>query len=101
VQFPTAGNWHRLSRKSGSLAPAKQGQSGGSKLDPYEVAILTMIEERTDIALYEIADRLAQEHGIRAVASTVYQFLAKRGLTFKKRQAMPVNSKDQTSLHAG
>jgi transposase len=101
VAVSTAGNWHRLSRKNGSVAPAKQGQPGGSKLDVYEAEILAMIEQRKDIALHEIAEQLAQNYGLRAASSTVYQFLAKRGMTFKKRQAMPASSKDPMCLSAG
>lgn len=100
VAVSTAGNWHRLSRKNGSVAPAKQGQPTGSKLDPHETTILGMIEDRKDIALHEIAEQLAQNHGVQAAPSTVYQFLAKRGITFKKRQAMPVSSKDRMCLSA-
>lgn len=101
VAVSTAGNWHRLSRKNGSVAPAKQGQPGGSKLDPHEADILLMIEKRKDIALHEIAEQLKQLHGLQAATSTVYQFLAKRGVTFKKRQAMPVSNKGRTCLPAG
>ena len=36
IAVSTAGNWHRLSRKNGSVAPAKQGQPSRSKLDPHE-----------------------------------------------------------------
>ena len=83
------------------MAPAKQGQPGGSKLDPHEAEILAMIEKRKDIALHEIAEQLEQKHGVKAATSTVFQFLAKRGITFKKRQAMPVNSKGRMCLSAG
>jgi len=88
VAISTAGNWHRLSRKNGSVAPAKQGQPGSSKLDPHEAEILAMIEGRKDIALHEIAKQLEHKPGLQAVTSTVYQFLAKRGITFNKRQAI-------------
>lgn len=101
VAVSTAGNWHRLSRKNGSVAPAKQGQPSRSKLDPHELTILGMIEDRKDIALHEIAEQLAKNHGVKAATSTVFQFLAKRGVTFKKRQATPVSSKDRMCLSAG
>ncbi len=101
VAVSTAGNWHRLSRKTGSVAPAKQGQPGGSKLDPHEVEILAMIKQRKDIALHEIAGQLEYRHGLKAAPSTIYQFLAKRGMTFKKRLAMPASSKGRMCLPAG
>jgi hypothetical protein len=46
-----------------------------------------MVEENRDIALYEIAERLAGEHGIRAAPSTVWHFFRKRAITFKKKTA--------------
>jgi len=95
VAVSTAGNWHRLSRKNGSLAPAKQGKPSRSKLDPYEADILLMIEQRKDIALYEIAEQLKEQYGIDVTPPTIWQFLAKRAITFKKRQAMPANNKDR------
>ena len=101
VAISTAGNWHRLSRKNGSVAPAKQGQPGGSKLDPHEAEILAMIEGRKDIALHEIGEQLAQKYDMQAATSTIYLFLAKRGITFKKRQAMPANNKGRMCFSAG
>ena len=92
VAVSTAGNWHRLWRRNGSAQAGKQGKPRGSKLDGYEAVILAMVEENKDIALYEIADRLDAEHGVQAVPSTVWQFFDKRGITFKKRQRMPVSN---------
>jgi len=92
VAVSTAGNWHRRWRATGSARPGKQGQPSRSKLDAYEAAILAMAEEDKDIALYEIADRLAEEHGVRAAPSTVWHFFAKRDITYKKRRRMRVNS---------
>jgi len=91
VAVSTAGNWHRRLRATGSTLPGKQGQPSRSKLDVHEADILSMVEEDKDIALHEIADRLAAEHGVRAAPSTVWQFFAKRGITFKKRQHMRQN----------
>ncbi len=92
VAVSTAGNWHRLWRATGSAQAGKQGKPRRSKLDAYETQILAMVEETRDIALYEIADRLAQDHGVRAAPSTVWHFFDKRAITVKKRQRMPQNS---------
>lgn len=88
VAVSTAGNWHRLWRATGSARPGRQGPPRRSKLDAYEAQILAMVAEAKDIALYEIAGRLASEHGVRTVPSTVWHFFDKRGITFKKRQRM-------------
>ena len=98
VAASTAINWHRQWRETGSLEPARQGQPPGSKLDPHEAFILALVEEEKDIALYEIAERLAAERDVRACAATVWYFLSRRGLTHKKRQAMHQNSGARTSL---
>ena len=98
VAASTAINWHRQWRETGSLEPARQGQPPGSKLDPHEAFILALVEEEKDIALHEIAERLASERDVRACAATVWYFFSKRGLTHKKRQAMHRNSSARTSL---
>ncbi len=92
VAVSTAGNWHRLWRATGSARPGKQGKPRRSKLDAYEAQILAMVEEDKDIALYEIAAHMGVEHGIGVAPSTVWQFFAKRGITYKKRRRMRANS---------
>lgn len=84
VAVSTTGNWHRLWRANGSAAPCQQGQPRRSKLDACEAHILAMVEEDKDITLYEIAERLAQECGVGAAPSMVWNFLDKRDITFKK-----------------
>ena len=55
-----------------------------------------MVDENKDIALYEIADRLCEEHDIHAAPSTVWHFFAKRGITFKKRRRMRASNSVRT-----
>ena len=55
-----------------------------------------MVEENRDIALYEIAERLAGEHGVRAAPSTVWHFFRKRAITFKKRPHTPPSRNAKT-----
>jgi transposase len=92
VAVSTAGNWHRLWRSTGSARPGKQGQPRHSKLDAYEAQILAMVAANKDIALYEIADRLAAQYGVQAAASTVWHFFDKRSITYKKRRRMRASS---------
>lgn len=92
IGIATAGRWYRRYRETGETVARKQGHPSGSKLDPHEAFILGLIEETADITLAEIAERLAAGHGVRAVPSTVWTFLDKRGVTFKKRRRMPPNS---------
>ena len=92
IGISTAGSWYRRYRATGETVARKQGQPSRSRLDPHEAFILALIDKMPDITLTEIAERLAMEHGVRAVPSTVWMFLDKRGITFKKRQRMRASS---------
>lgn len=96
VGISTAISWHRQWREHGTLEPGRQGQPKGSKLDDHEAFILALVEEEKDIALHEIAGKLAAERGVQACASTVWYFFSKRRLTHKKRQAMQPSSSART-----
>lgn len=84
VGISTAIKWHRRYRDTGETRPRKQGQPSRSRLDPHEGSILAMISEHPDITLAEIGECLAEEHDIHVVPSTIWHFLDKRGVTFKK-----------------
>lgn len=101
IGISTAGSWYRQWRSTGDLRPGRQGQPSRSKLDAHEGFILELVSSHKDIALHEIAERLAAERGVRAVPSTVWHFLAKRGITYKKRQRTPVSNNAPTSSRGG
>ena len=100
IGIATAGQWYRRYRETGETVARKQGQPSRSKLDPHEAFILRLIEETPDITLAEIAEKVTSEHRVRAVASTVWMFLDRRGITFKKRRRMPASSSALTSRPA-
>lgn len=83
----TAGAWHRRWRQTGEASARKQGQPGGSKLDPYTAFILGLIEADKDIALKEIGERLFEVFDVKACPATIWYWLDRRGITFKKRPA--------------
>ena len=97
VGVSTAINWHRQWRETGSIEPGRQGKPAGSKLDAHETFILDLVEAEKDIALHEIAARLAGERDLQTCPATVWYFLCKRGLTHKKRRAMPQSSSARMS----
>lgn len=101
IGVSTAGSWYRQWRSTGDLRPGRQGQPKGSKLDAYEAFILDLVVASKDIALHEIAGRLAEEHGVRAAPSTVWHFFAKRGITYKKSRRTPRSSSVRTSSRDG
>ncbi len=96
IGISTAISWHRQWREHGTLEPGRQGQPKGSKLDDHEAFILALVEAEKDIALHEIAEKLAAERGVRTCPATVWYFFSKRGLTHKKRQAMRPSSSART-----
>src|SRR5690606_7252236 len=71
-------------RETGETEARKQGQPSRSKLDAHEAFVLGCIEAAPDITLAEIGERLGAERGVRAAPSTVWRFLDRRGITFKK-----------------
>jgi len=87
VSKAVAGAWARLKRATGDVAPKPQGSPEGSRLDAHEGFIMGLIEADKDITLSEIADRLETDHGLRVVPSTIWYFLDRRGITFKKNSS--------------
>jgi transposase len=100
IGISTAGSWYRRYRETGEMEARKQGQPSRSKLDAHEAFVLGLIEETPDITLAEIGERLAAERGVRVAPSTVWLFLDRRGITFKKRRRTPPNSSVPTSCAA-
>ena len=100
IGIATAGAWYRRYRETGETEARKQGQPSRSKLEAHEAFILGLIEDAPDITLAEIGERLAAERGVRAAPSTVWLFLDRRGITFKKRRRTPPSSSDPMSCAA-
>jgi transposase len=100
IGISTAGSWYRRYRETGEMEARKQGQPSRSKLDAHEAFILGLIEHTRDITLAEIGERLAAERGMRVAPSTVWLFLERRGITFKKRRRTPPNSSAPMSCAA-
>lgn len=84
----TAGSWYRHWRKTGSYEALPRGGKPGSILDAHEAFLLGLIEEQADITLAEMVTRLEGERSLRVDPSTIWYFLHRRGITFKKRPHM-------------
>jgi transposase len=89
VSKAAAGEWARRERRTGSVAPAKQGKPRGLKLDAHADFILGLIEKKRDITLDEMVERLAGERSVKIVRSAVWTFLNRREQTHKKRPRTP------------
>ena len=87
IGVATAIVWVRRAH-DGERSARKQGQPKRSKLDPHREFLMTLIEAEPDITIAEMQERLRNEAGIAASVGTVWTFLDRAGLTFKKRPPM-------------
>ena len=101
VGVSTAIVWIRRFRANGEAA-RRQGKPRGSRLDAHADFILALVEAGTkDISLAEIAERLEAERGLRVGITSVWKFLDRHGLTYKKRPPTPPNRIARTSARRG
>ena len=84
VGIATAIVWTRRARE-GERSARKQGQPKRSKLDPHRAYLLGLIEAEPDVTIAEMQERLRIEVGVSASVGTIWTFLDRAGLTFKKR----------------
>jgi len=88
VAASTVVKWVRRWRETGTWAPRPQGGDKRSeRIEGYAEEILGLVAEKVDITLTEIADCLHREHGERFAPSTVWRFLDRHAMTFKKNRA--------------
>lgn len=92
IGIATAGDWYRQWRRTGDVRPCRQGPPRGLRLDAHASFILGLIEARKDITLAEIAAQLIEDRRVSACPATIWYFLDRRGITFKKRQRMPASN---------
>ncbi len=92
VQFGVAAasavRWVREWRESGATRAKPQGGDKRSqRIEAYREAILAAIERQDDITLVELAEFLRTEHGTVFAPSTIWRFLDRHAMTFKKNGA--------------
>src|SRR5579875_930924 len=72
-------------RRTGSAAPGRRGRSpGGGKLAPFKAALIGWVEEKPDMTMPELAERLRCEHAVTADPSALSRLLCQAGWTYKK-----------------
>ena len=87
VGVATAIIWVRRARETGERTAHRQGQPSRCKLDPHREFLLSLIEQTPDLTISELLERLAADCGVKASRSTLWTFLDRCGLTFKKNRA--------------
>ncbi len=101
VGVATAIVWVRRAREAGDRTARKQGGTKGCKLDPYREFLLGQIDGTPDLTISELLERLAADHGVKVSRSTLWSFLDRCGLTFKKRPRTPASGIAPTSPNGG
>ena len=96
IGVATAIVWVRRARE-GERSARKQGQPRRSKLDPHREFLLALIEAEADMTIAEMQERLRSEAGVTASVGTIWTFLDRAGLTFKKRLPTRPSRSAQTS----
>jgi transposase len=85
VGVATAIVWVRRARESGERSARKQGGTKRCKLDAHRDYLLALIDETPDMTISELLERLAAERNVTVSRSTLWEYIARCGLTFKKR----------------
>jgi transposase len=88
IGVATAVRWLRAWHEEGATtAKARGGDRHSARIEAFGAAILEAIERQVDITLVELAELLEREHGERFAPSTIWRFLDRRGVSFKKNRA--------------
>jgi transposase len=88
IGIATAIRWVRTFRTTGAIgASAKGGDLRSHRIEAHRDLILSAIASQVDITIVELVDLLSREHGLHVARSTVWRFLNRHGMTFKKNRA--------------
>ena len=88
VSAASAIRWVSASRSTGMIDPKPQGGDTRSHhIEAFAEVILAAIEAQKDVSLVELAELLRTGHGVSFAASTVWRFLDRHAMTFKKNSA--------------
>ena len=88
VAVSTVVKWHQRYRASGSVAPGKVGGHRRRVLEPHRVFIVERLKQTPHLTLHGLKDELAAR-GVKVSHNTVWEFLRREGLRFKKKPVRP------------
>ena len=88
VSVASVVKWSQRYRVTGSVSPDKMGGYRRPLLDPHRDFIIEQIERTPHLTLYALKDLLAAR-GIAVSHQTVWEFLRRQGLSFKKNAVRP------------
>lgn len=88
VAVSSAVKWHQRYRATGSVAPGKMGGHRQRVLEPYRTFIVERISQTSHLTLHGLKAELAAR-GVKVSHDTVWRFLRREGLRFKKNAVRP------------
>ena len=80
--------WSQRHRATGSVAPGKMGGHRKRVLEPHRAFIIERLSQVSHLTLHELKAELAAR-GVRVSHNTVWEFLLREGLRFKKNAVRP------------
>lgn len=82
----TAVRWAKRVETTGNVAPLKMGGDHRSqRIEAHADFILGQIEERPDLTIMELREKIRERHGLGFGYGTVWRFLARHRITRKKK----------------
>ena len=88
VSVSSVVKWAQRYRRTGSVAPGKVGGHRRRVLEPHREFIVERIAREPHLTLHRLKDELAAR-GVTVSHNTVWLFLRREGLRFKKNAARP------------
>lgn len=88
VSVATVVRWSQRYRETGSVAPGKVGGHRPRVLEPERDFIVERIRQEPHLTLHRLKDELAAR-GLVVSHNTVWEFLRREGLRFKKNAVRP------------
>jgi len=81
--------WSQRQRATGSVAPGKMGGHRKPVLEPHRAFIVARIEAMPHLTLHGLKAELLAVRGVKVSHNTVWEFLRREGLRFKKNPVRP------------
>ena len=92
VSPASVSRWRKLLREQGSVAARPQGGDRKSqRLEAHADAILKAVDEKVDITLAELQEKLRTQ-GVIAGRGSIWRFFQRHNITRKKRRRMRPSS---------
>jgi len=80
--------WSQRYRRTGSVSPDRMGGHRPRVLEPYRDFIAERVRQEPHLTLHRLKDELAAR-GVNVSHNTVWTFLRREGLRFKKNAVRP------------